>query len=442
MCYLNDLLSEIMLESPMLHKAESDIASEYKMDILNHWVDLSHDFKTQIRLTPQDIAKEYKERHHEKMKLSKFSNSFMKINENFVDIVAPINATFHNRFSDIYKDITDHISEYDVYDKADDDLKLIKKLKELLLLPVESMDTITYIFVEFCRILRNIDKDCEGLINCFLRLLNYKLDTLEIELNYYNQNTYLSGGNYYGRILYTIQSINESKNLPVLIPDLSALVYLFLKEIHALESGGIFFYKYFKQPVADIVLKRVEEMKKQNIDLMDVLDMININSFPKPILNKNKLTENYDNSFISDEKLGEYLIFGPNIFRDLSDNNKSIYELIYKAYSYTCEDVAGLFNINESSDDTISSTLTSDDKIFLRLTEDLQIMDIRRKIDGVSKTLMKYKNIDDIFVAFKLENSKSILGISLLDKGENIMILYDDSKKYKFIYGKDLTENV
>lgn len=441
MYYLNDLLSEIMLESPMLHKAEADIASEYKMDILNHWVDLSHDFKTQIRLTPQDIAKEYKERHHEKMKLSKFSNSFMKINENFVDIVVPINATFHNRFSDIYKDITDHISEYDVYDKADDDLKLIKKLKELLLLPVESMDTITYIFVEFCRILRNIDKDCEGLINCFLRLLNYKLDTLEIELNYYNQNTYLSGGNYYGRILYTIQSINESKNLPVLIPDLSALVYLFLKEIHALESGVIFFYKYFKQPVADIVLKRVEEMKKQNIDLMDVLDMININSFPKPILNKNKLTENYDNSFISDEKLGEYLLFGPNIFRDL-ETDMSIYEIIHKAFSFTKEDVEGIFDIDTDSCEALF-ILSSDSKIFLKLTEDLQIMDILRKEDGSFLTLMKYKDLNDIYLAYEchykenIHNVRSVLGVSLLGKNENIIIPNDEERKYKFIYGKD-----
>ena len=441
MYYLNDLLSEIMLESPMLHKSESDIASEYKMDILNHWVDLSHDFKTQIRLTPQDIAKEYKERHHEKMKLSKFSNSFMKINENFVDIVAPINATFHNRFSDIYKDITDHISEYDVYDKADDDLKLIKKLKELLLLPVESMDTITYIFVEFCRILRNIDKDCEGLINCFLRLLNYKLDTLEIELNYYNQNTYLSGGNYYGRILYTIQSINESKNLPVLISDLSALVYLFLKEIHALESGGIFFYKYFKQPVADIVLKRVEEMKNENIDLMDVLDMININSFPKPILNKNKLTENYDNSFISDEKLGEYLLFGPNIFRDL-ETDMSIYEIIHKAFSFTKEDVEGLFDIDTDSCEALF-ILSSDSKIFLKLTEDLQIMDILRKEDSGFLTLMKYKDINDIYLAYEchykenIHNVRSVLGVSLLGKNENIIIPNDEERKYKFIYGKD-----
>ena len=438
---LDNLFSEIMLESPMLHKAETDIASEYKMDILNHWVDLSHEFKTQIRLTPQDIAKEYKERHHEKIKLSRFSNSFMKINENFVDIAPPINATFHNRFSDIYKDITDHISEYGVHDKAVDDLTLIKKLKELLLLPVESMDTITYIFVEFCRILRNIDKDCEGLINCFLRLLNYKLDTLEIELNYYNQNTYLSCGNYYGRILYSIQSINESKNLPVLIPDLSALVYLFLKEIHALESGVIFFYKYFKQPVADIVLKRVEEMKKQNIDLMDVLDMININSFPKPILNKNKLTENYDNSFISDEKLGEYLLFGPNIFRDL-ETDMSIYEIIHKAFSFTKEDVEGLFDIDTDSCEALF-ILSSDSKIFLKLTEDLQIMDILRKEDSGFLTLMKYKDINDIYLAYEchykenIHNVRSILGVSLLGKNENIIIPNDEERKYKFIYGKD-----
>ena len=182
-------------------------------------------------------------------------------------------------------------------------------------------------------------------------------------------------------------------------------------------------------------------MKKQNIDLMDVLDMININSFPKPILNKNKLTENYDNSFISDEKLGEYLLFGPNIFRDL-ETDMSIYEIIHKAFSFTKEDVEGLFDIDTDSCEALF-ILSSDSKIFLKLTEDLQIMDILRKEDSGFLTLMKYKDINDIYLAYEchykenIHNVRSVLGVSLLGKNENIIIPNDEERKYKFIYGKD-----
>lgn len=442
---LDDLLSEIILESPMTsdyNKKEFD----RKIDVLNHWVDLSPDVKKQLSFTPEIIAGEYYQKYRNKLKVSKLSKKLLNLSDKYVE-VDDINYNINSVFYNIYRSFT--FGKFS--SNSFIDFTISNTLRELLMSPVSTIDSIKCIYEKLNYISKNNNIPHDILDYLLSGFLRYKIGTLEAQVNITTNVRHITGGcEYYKTILNCIVTLYNDKSLmPLYIDDLSALVCLFLKELKInMDEDGFdtIFYNYFSSPINDIIRSRV--IKFKNEDIIDLLDKITFRDFCKPILtdfkkyDNKKIDTNYHNDFISEEKLGEYLIFGPNIFRDLSDNNKSIYELIYKAYSYTCEDVAGLFNINESSDDTISSTLTSDDKIFLRLTEDLQIMDIRRKIDGVSKTLMKYKNIDDIFVAFKLENSKSILGISLLDKGENIMILYDDSKKYKFIYGKDLTENV
>ena len=111
------------------------------------------------------------------------------------------------------------------------------------------------------------------------------------------------------------------------------------------------FYNYFSQPVNTMVRERLIKLKDE--DIIDLLDKVTLRDFGKPINskfkfsfdNKNKpFVDNNYNDFVSEEKLGEYLIFGPNIFKDDSDiqDESTIYEIIYKAYSFTPEDVKNL----------------------------------------------------------------------------------------------------
>ena len=74
-------------------------------------------------------------------------------------------------------------------------------------------------------------------------------------------------------------------------------------------------------------------------------------------------------------------------------------------------------------------------------------LSIKRKYsvceDGSFLTLMKYKDLNDIYLAYEchykenIHNVRSVLGVSLLGKNENIIIPNDEERKYKFIYGKD-----
>lgn len=448
MYYLNDLLSEIMLESPMIsnNSENKKINFDRKMDIINHWVDLPADVKNQLGFTPEDIAEEYYQKYKYKLKATKISKKFLNLSDKFVETNdREYNLHFH--FYNLNRSFTSDQFASNTFN----DIAIRGKLKLLLMEPVKSFDDIKKIYQGLNDLSKKYNLDHDELRYLLFDFLDYKLGTLEAQMNMTLNVESISGGLQYHRIILScIGGVYHNKSLiHYRIDDLSALICLFLKELRIdMNEDGFdtIFYNYFSQPVNTMVRERLIKLKDE--DIIDLLDKVTLRDFGKPISskfkfsfdNKNKqFVDNNYNDFVSEEKLGEYLIFGPNIFKDDSDiqDESTIYEIIYKAYSFTPEDVIGIIGyLVEGSE--VTSMLESDDKIFLKLTQDLQIMDIKRKSDGQMLTLMKYKDCNDIFVTYKEIYSKCIYGISCFNGTEEyITIPHNDESKYKFIYGKD-----
>ena len=143
MYYLNDLLSEIMLESPMAsnNNENEKINFDCKMDIINHWVDLPTDVKNQLGFTPEDIAEEYYQNHKYRLKATKISKKFLNLSDKFVETNdREYNLHFH--FYNLNRSFTSDQFASNTFN----DIAIRGKLKLLLMEPVKSFDDIKSIY--------------------------------------------------------------------------------------------------------------------------------------------------------------------------------------------------------------------------------------------------------------------------------------------------------
>lgn len=402
-------------------------------DILNHYNDLPYSIKKNI--TPENIVSDFFNKRNKKINCTKMTQLQLNLSPKFINIVELKNADINTEFEKLYLKILNIKVETEC--SGLEDVKF--KLKNILHKNIETLDDIIMIFKELtslCKYTNIINRELVSFL--LFDLLVYKLETFSLVTELTTDGEIQSKNNsYYITLLRLIKYIYEKNRLNCSlknIDDISIMIYLFINELHLdISEHDLLFYIFFDKPLNDIIHKKVISLKNEHIDLLDVInsistyDIVDINNS----IIKSSLSEtNDDSEMISDEKLGNYLIFGDNLLYN-DKVHMDIYELINTALSVSEKNISNdLHNIRFE--------LTEDEKIFLKQSEDILLAEIKSK-NGLNRTVIRYKHHDDLYVVFMTNTSKNIYGKSLLDLHNNkfIIIKNDETDKYKLIYGKE-----
>lgn len=401
-------------------------------DILNHYNDLPYSIKKNI--TPENIVSDFFNKTNKKINCTKMTQLQLNLSPRFINIVELKNTVINTQFEKLYSKILNIKVETSC--SGLEDIKF--KLKNILHKNIETFDDIITIFKELTSICKYTDIINRELISFLLfDLLVYKLETFSLVTELTTDSEIQSKNNsYYITLLRLIKYIYEKNRLNCSlknINDISIMIYLFINELHLdMSEYDLLFYIFFDKPLNDIIHKKVLSLKNEHIDLLDVInsistyDMIDINN--ETI--KSSLSETNDSELISNEKLGNYLIFGDNLLYN-DKVHMDIYELIHTALSVSEKNISKDLN-------NIRFELTEEEKIFLKQSEDILLAEIKSK-NGVNRTVIRYKYRDDLYVVFMTNTSKNVYGKSLLDLHNNkfIIIKNDEVDKYKLIYGKE-----